>query len=581
MLIKNIDIYGTQLGFTIQTQSRFKSTLGGVFTIFTVIIYVILFIFLAKDYYLRINPKVTFEKVYNVDSSLINYTITNDTFLFAIQSPVNFRDPKLYKLSLYYLTMENNLHYSTKLDFISCNKTSYSKIFKRINQELYCIDFNKILNMNITDTYNLAKIQNFLLLGIDYDYEYINTLNETYKQSVLDSEESFIYYLPDFSFSPNNYKNPFAIQLNIQGFSLNQNQYYSNSIKYAETVFEQDEHFLFEKKSEIRSKIHLQHQEEMYLIRDKKPSSLGTFIFNLDGLYNNKYTRVYKKCPEILAEISGIMDPLMIFFTIFLEYFSKYNFDNFIINNFLCYFKNENVKDNKLNGKYQNYKDFKNLFNKISPDNKYKIESIPNNKNSIKNRNSYYIKEKLRDLNLLPKNRKQEYSENILINNDLSINRSLLHIDRKTINKKNFIKDINIELLHKFNKDRNNNKIKIDKKDDNNDNILDYFGFYVKLKSNFPYITFIEYYFPFLIIKKNNDFNKRMLLTRTLKFLSQEILIKMDLFYYLKLARTTGLLKNFNLREKIEKEKLQFLLKSLYFVRDCDIESFAFQKINN
>jgi len=439
MILKIIDIYGTKLGFTLYSQSRFKSTLGGVFTIFTVIIYVIMFNYFAKDYYLKINPKVTFEKVYDIDTSLNNYTLTNDSFLFAIKSPLNYQDPNLYNLKLNYITMDNNILNFTKLDFISCNKTSYSKLFINIIEELYCIDMKTILNKNITDGNYVEKIAKFIELEIDYDNDYINTLNETYKQYVLNLEEGINYYLPDFSFSPNNYYNPLAIQLTIQEFSIDLNRLYTNTIKYVETKFEQDEHFLFEKKSEIQSKIHIQHQEEIIFSGDKKYNNLASFTLVLDGFYNYKYTRVYKKCPDILAQVSGIMRPLIIFFKILLKYFSKYNFDNFLINNLLCYFINENNKDDKLNRNFQKYKDFKNLFKNLLPDNKFKMESIPMIISSSKNRNRY-IKEKKCDSKLFSINRKEEISENKYINNDLRINRSFLNVDRKKIFKKNFLK---------------------------------------------------------------------------------------------------------------------------------------------
>jgi len=61
--------------------------------------------------------------------------------------------------------------------------------------------------------------------------------------------------------------------------------------------------------------------------------------------------------------------------------------------------------------------------------------------------------------------------------------------------------------------------------------------------------------------------------SKTLKFFSKEILVKLDFFYYLKLVRTVEVLKNSFLRKKADKEELQFLLKNLYFIRDCDIEN--------
>jgi len=100
MILKKIDLYGYKLGFTLNSQSNLNSTLGGLFTIITVIIYISLFNFLAKDLYLKINPKVTLEKVYLPNTVGYNFTVTNDSFLFAIDTPDYYIDPKLYKFSL-------------------------------------------------------------------------------------------------------------------------------------------------------------------------------------------------------------------------------------------------------------------------------------------------------------------------------------------------------------------------------------------------------------------------------------------------------------------------------------------------
>lgn len=98
------------------------------------------------------------------------------------------------------------------------------------------------------------------------------------------------------------------------------------------------------------------------------------------------------------------------------------------------------------------------------------------------------------------------------------------------------------------------------------------FIYFSKKINKFPYIGFFDYYFPCLIPRKDKNYKNRLILPKILKFFSKEILQKFDLLYYLKLVRTIELLKNTSLRKKVKKENLQFLLKSLYFLRDCDFE---------
>jgi len=153
-----------------------------------------------------------------------------------------------------------------------------------------------------------------------------------------------------------------------------------NSYKYSETKLEQDKNFFFDDKNEIESKIHLANQKENKFQRKDNSFCLIYLRFDLDGLYYNQYTRVYKKLPEILAEVSGIMEPLKIVFSFLIEYFTKYNLDNFLIYNFLCYFIYEKNKDNKMIWKDKNYKNFKNIFKNIT-----NTEDDRNSNNLIKN----------------------------------------------------------------------------------------------------------------------------------------------------------------------------------------------------
>jgi len=458
--------------------------------------------------------------------------------------------------------------------------------FNKIVGSLIFIDFTKIINETITNSNTLSFKNNFIEIVLEYDYEYLTTLNETYRKSIIEGQGILSYLLPEISFSLNNYENPLKYNMNSNHININQNFTILNEILYTVTKIEQDENFLFNKKMEIESPIHFQKKNENILPRKGYFKILAGLKLYLDGLYFNKYTRVYKKAPEILAEVSGIIQPLIILFSFLIEYFTRFNLDNFFIDNFLNYLTKDNNKEDKIIWKYQNFKDFKNQFKNVSQTDNAKIESTSINKiacqNSNRNRN-----EKSFNFEFVRMNNIEELSENREIQ-DLS-NRILICENKKILNKKNFLNEINIELVDKFKIENNkrNDKIidenykhipnKVDLNNNNQKNEMqnDSFNFIEKKKNNFPNISFIEYYFPCLISKKNKDFNHRIKLLKIFKYFSKQILQKLDFFYYLKLVRGMELYKNITLRKKFEKKKLQFLLKSLYFVRDCDLEYIA------
>jgi len=365
---------------------------------------------------------------------------------------------------------------------------------------------------------------------------------------------------------------------------INQKTKNENYLKYAETILEQDDNFIISSKSEIHSKIHISNRKQDYLPRVDNSDFLAFFELNLDGLYYNKYTRIYKKLPEVLAQVFGIMQPLMISFSFLVQYLSKYNLDNFLIDNFLYYFTKDQNKVDEGIWKYPNFEEFKNSFKNIIKNNNVNKLCKEDPSENIKNENHDKS-------NTLHNNKFDQHSEKRLIND--YINRSLTYENIKIQNRRDFLKEINIELsenrqkenIYSNNKIANVNPLEIipcindEIISNNKEKKFQSFNFSQKNNYAFPYIGFFDYYLTFFIPKKSMNDNSRINNSKILKYFSREILKKMDLFYYLKLVRTTEILKNVYLRKLAKKEDLQFLLKSLYFLRDCDIESIL-QKLD-
>jgi len=243
MILKKIDMYGTKLGFNFKRKSTYNSIFGGISTILTFIIYILFFLLFSQDLYFKINPKVTSDTVYITENIINNYTFTKESFLFAFYSPIHFKDPKLYEFSIEYIYEIENNYSSTKLDFISCEKTQYIYLFDKYENatDYYCLDFSNIYNQNLTNKYFSSEVSNnFLTFTVNYNFTYLSTLNETYKQILLKSYETFYFLYPKISFSPNNYEFPLDIHLDFSFFDLNQYNYNQIDLKYTEIKVEQD-----------------------------------------------------------------------------------------------------------------------------------------------------------------------------------------------------------------------------------------------------------------------------------------------------------------------------------------------------
>jgi len=280
----------------------------------------------------------------------------------------------------------------------------------------------------------------------------------------------------------------------------------------------------------------------------------------LDGSYYYKYTRVYKKISDILPQVFGIIHPLMHVFSFFVDYITKYNLDNFLVNKFLCYFTKEKNEDNKIVWKCQNFKDFKNMFKNFKLNKNEENNELFNNKINSEINSNEGIKRSMCESNFTYIDKKEAKLRKKAIQDISNIN---LSIEESKVKMKNDnIDQMKIEMVNKtikeyINLNENSNRQgnpsgnlanlnnEINQLKNKKENIFNYsFKFSLKEKSDFPYIGFIDYYLPFLLPKKDENYKSRINNSKILKYFSIEILNKMDLIYYLKLVRTLEIMKN-------------------------------------
>jgi len=609
MFLKNIDIYGSKLDFQIDKRSEFTTNLGGIFTILSACAYIILFNFMAKDLYNKVNPKITEENTYITDSNVNNFTISGQSFLFAIYHPsiIDVDDEnyqfgeKLFKYSAIFkeFIVGRDEPISTPLELMKCDEAKYANLFFDIDHAgaMSCLNLTSIKKKNLTNFFYSKAVQsNIIEVSLNYDYDFYNSLNETVKTYLKNRITPVGYFWPELSISPNNFTNPLDIQLNYNKFYLSEDTFYRNNLRLVETVLEQDINYFTDGVQPHSSKIHVAFQFANYPSRKGKTSDLAKFQIYLDGLYTRKLTRVYKKIPEILAEVSGTMDLIILACTYFVGYFTTYNLDYSLVNKFIGYFSKDKNKEDKLVWKYQNYKEFSGIFKNKNLFSKENKEFDTFKKPPNLDMNNANDKKSIIDLNYNKKNEKTDNNQELETQKKYlcdEINRIQTENDRiNYVNLEMVAIDINKNNISDNNQsEKNNNAVEKEIYDgskltknlpfSNNENIInqkkneetsDSFNYSEDNKNDYPYTGFISYYFPICLSKKNSKSNKRLNYTNILQYFSGKLQTHLDFFHYLEYISTIKLLKNSSINEDQEKMKYKYLTKHLYYMRDCDEE---------
>ena len=80
-----IDTYGTPHHFTIFGHKVHKTFIGGIFTVITLLLYILCFFSFGADFYLRRNPKYCYQKFTNPNYNLVNISNQNLFFVSRIE----------------------------------------------------------------------------------------------------------------------------------------------------------------------------------------------------------------------------------------------------------------------------------------------------------------------------------------------------------------------------------------------------------------------------------------------------------------------------------------------------------------
>ena len=394
-ILKYLDIFGTTFTFYIEKHRKYYTTLGGVLSVISIFIGIIVFVFISIDDFMHNNPISTTS---TSEEGHKNIKFGNE----KVWIPWRIRDfggktinhiDFLYPIIYYYQGLRNETNYMNvkyrHLDYKLCNETLMKNNSKQfiidmdLNQ-LFCIDMDDLdvggnwdadfLNLVTLDLYNCKD-------GIDYDENNSNctTYDKIEEIAGKNNNLQFEIYYPIVNYQPMNKTNPIFIKYINYFYHLSR---FSNKIErlhLQKHILNDDQGFFL---TSIKSYSYwgiFSLNGDSYSIGNKRDlmnegSTSRFYSFNIyiknEIVY---YNRSYKKFFLIIA--NGL--PIV----------------NIIINIFECFIKS--IKISSGNRKltellFENLKERKTFFKLKNKESKKKLDDLNINNSTLKGNNTNY-----------------------------------------------------------------------------------------------------------------------------------------------------------------------------------------------
>ena len=564
-IFKYVDCFGTTFSFYTERSRKFYTRLGGILTLLSIIIGIILFLYINLDDFFHNNPNSTAstkkEMYRNIKFGEEKIWIPWRIRDFGGKTINHFN--LLYPIIYYYKGIRN---YSTNrmdiyyeyLNYKSCNETSMinnSDLYMiDINlEQLYCIDMEDIdiggswdsdfLNLVTLDLYSCKN-------GIDYDENNINcTLYDTIEEISGDNNNfQFEIYYPVVNYQPMNKTNQIFIKYTNYFYHLSR---FSNKIDrlYLQQYILDDDQGIISKNIKTYSNWGIvSFNGDSYSTGKKRDlmnegSTSRFYSFNIyikDEIIF--YNRSYKKLFLIIADGLPIVYIVFVIFRMIAKVL-KISSGNKKLTELLF----ENLKEKKSNNKIE-------ILHKIGTNLKGNNNSPKINNNDSSNNQLTYNLDFNKKNNIL--NKKRKYSiksykyEKAKISNKKVINKRLNNNqDNKVINNNiNFnIKNLESLFSDKSNiifsnlqyEDSNSKSEPNDQRSFNNRMFDISHKQYIR-KSLFPY----KYYLCSIFIKNINTSKNNIFFTKKFIVVYNFVCQLFDISSYLVLQREFQIMKN-------------------------------------
>ena len=429
--INIFNLYGLSFQLRYKNQTKFNTLIGFILTIISVIISIIGIIYFLiqlfnKNNFTLISSKEKLDE--DIDFSQVPLMI----------GLVNKSNSNFYEINNNFFNLTSNLisqkegYIENKLiKFEKCNLSKlkgYDQFYMKKYEELNNFEcFQEKQNIILKNGYYIINNKNSSVLSINLnvcnnEYKKCNSMNEINEK--INNSLIFLIYL-GYQINHENKENPVSRNVITEYFEL--------TPEYQKNIY-----FKFTKSNYItynnlitNSKTEFNFFENSMVFLDFTPRKSNTLIkisFLNDG-FLNIYSRKYKKFQEIIGELGGLLNCVVIIFQFITVYISKKIFIIDMSHTLIC-----NECRMKCNLNYKSNETFHNVSNLISNNNMNNKSNKKSNKNEKNKEKEYLIISKKKSFN--QSNVNLNISEKIKKINSFDVNKIV--IKHKSLDKKKF-----------------------------------------------------------------------------------------------------------------------------------------------
>ena len=405
---KNIDLLGAKFHFYTNQNSSKRTILGGILTIFTILIFFLFCIIFGNNFFTRNKPSVTISTENNSQYEIFDLKKEKVLFSFRIEdydgNYVNTSNILYFKIYYYSTEQDKNgkfrsIIHDEYLNYHVCNDSDY--INRNLTENfgiLYCPEFDGKKFGGYWDSPYLYYFEiqvYFCENGTQYSKNNskctsLNELNDFLNQ---DHPKFFALYYPTIEFNPLSYNDPLMRFTKNYYYCLSPKLQRNDDIFLKKTIINDDKGWLLsnDKNFSAWGVDSIRSTYAFYSENDLRTDGSSSKIFEAN-LYtireNNYYMRYYTKIQNVIAVFGSLINIIIFIFkgicSLIAENLWKYE----IINN--SFEIEENVKKNNFLIKKSNTEIIKIsenhfIYNKKNQNNKifvHQNEDLDMNKNS-------------------------------------------------------------------------------------------------------------------------------------------------------------------------------------------------------
>lgn len=346
--IKEIDVFGEQIIFTLAGKSTFKTYLGSLFTIFLTIIGIFMFFFMGQSFFFRTDPITTFSQNKYLLPPFYK-TIDNNKLFIAVsfRTATNQRvlpDGTIYIINLYkVVTKTSGAATYTKLAMLPCKNMAgldggYIKQYKLKDFACFTLTDENWGGSVYDDGYTYFELR------MDY-CSYNSPICDWSRINVLDSATTLNYvdiWYPETYFDPNDVNQPLQVKHTFMSDTQMAKNYILREFYFKRTTLYDDVGWLLSDNHALRE-ISTGQTNYRLINREQSKSDMqiSRYYFYV-GPIDEYYTRKYQKLQDVIAIVGGFLKICQTIMTFMLGYFIKYFKYNELMNGVI------NFKDDEV-----------------------------------------------------------------------------------------------------------------------------------------------------------------------------------------------------------------------------------------